>query len=154
MLTDHGSESQFSPDGQMIGCPFRLCGIVSAGTKYAQIFSHHDPVKTRHRALRMEAGTGEDDAVIMEELDLGRLVDVGVSGTVRQNPGGRSYAGTGGPTIGISPMNNTYIAVGYNVVGFHDRDFEASRYTRSGPFVTVRLKFDQNSFSALGLGRR
>lgn len=27
-------------------------------------------------------------------------------------------------------MNNTYIAVGYNVVGFHDRDFEASRYTR------------------------
>ncbi len=69
MLTDHGSESQFSPDGQMIGCPFRLCGIVSAGTKYAQIFSHDDPVKTRHRALRMEAGTGEDDAVIMEELD-------------------------------------------------------------------------------------
>ena len=87
-------------------------------------------------------------------FDLGRLVDVGVSGTVRQNPGGRSYAGSGGPTIGISPMNNTYIAVGYNVVGFHDRDFEASRYTRSGPFVTVRLKFDQNSFSALGLGRR
>lgn len=87
-------------------------------------------------------------------FDLGKHVDAGVSGTVRQNPGGRSYAGSGGPTIGISPMNNTYIAVGYNVVGFHDRDFEASRYTRSGPFVTVRLKFDQNSFSALGLGRR
>ncbi|MFO1241037.1 MAG: hypothetical protein U1E64_11860 [Sphingomonadaceae bacterium] len=87
-------------------------------------------------------------------FDLGKMFDVGVSGTVRQNPGGRSYAGSGGPTIGISPMNNTYISVGYNIVGFHDRDFEASRYTRSGPFVTVRLKFDQNSFSALGLGRR
>lgn len=87
-------------------------------------------------------------------FDLSETLDVGVAGTVRQNPGGRAYAWSGGPTLGLSPMKNTYISLGYNVVGFHDRDFEASRYTRSGPFVTLRLKFDQNSFSALGLGRR
>lgn len=87
-------------------------------------------------------------------FDLSQTLDVGFAGTLRQNPGGRSYAWSGGPTVGISPMNNTYISVGYNVVGFHDRDFEDSRYTRSGPFVTMRLKFDQNSFAALGLGRR
>ena len=87
-------------------------------------------------------------------FDLSETIDIGVAGTLRQNPGGRSYAWSGGPTVGISPMNNTYVSVGYNVVGFHDRDFEGSRYTRSGPFVTLRLKFDQNSFSALGLGRR
>lgn len=87
-------------------------------------------------------------------FDLGKSLDIGIAGTLRQNPGGRSYAGSGGPALGISPMSNTYISVGYNVTGFHDRDFEASRYTRSGPFVTLRLKFDQNSFSALGLGRR
>lgn len=87
-------------------------------------------------------------------FDLSETLDIGVAGTVRQNPGGRAYAWSGGPTLGLSPMKNTYISLGYNVVGFHDRDFEASRYTRSGPFVTLRLKFDQNSFSALGLGRR
>lgn len=87
-------------------------------------------------------------------FDLSETLDIGVAGTLRQNPGGRSYAWSGGPTVGISPMKNTYVSVGYNIVGFHDRDFEESRYTRSGPFVTLRLKFDQSSFSALGLGRR
>lgn len=87
-------------------------------------------------------------------FDLAKTLDVGMSGTLRQNPGGRSLAVSGGPAIGLSPVKNSYISVGYNVVGFDDRDFAASRYTRSGPFVTVRMKFDQNSFSALGLGRR
>lgn len=87
-------------------------------------------------------------------FDLSQTFDLGVAGTLRQNPGGRSYAYSGGPTLGISPMQNSYITVGYNVVGFHDRDFEDSRYSRRGPFVTVRLKFDQNSLAALGLGRR
>jgi uncharacterized repeat protein (TIGR01451 family) len=87
-------------------------------------------------------------------FDLSQTLDVGVAGTVRQNPGGRSYAWSGGPAVGISPVKNTYISVGYNVVGFDDRDYEDSRYTRSGPFVTLRVKFDQNSLAALGLGRR
>lgn len=87
-------------------------------------------------------------------FDLSETIDVGASGTIRQNTGGRSYAWSGGPTIGLSPVKNTYISVGYNVVGFDDRDYEDSRYTRSGPFVTLRIKFDQNSLAALGLGRR
>ena len=87
-------------------------------------------------------------------FDLGKSLDVGLNGTVRQNPGGSSYSYSGGPTVGIAPIKNTYITLGYNVVGFHDRDFEASRYTRKGPFVTLRLKFDQDSFGALGLRKR
>jgi uncharacterized repeat protein (TIGR01451 family) len=87
-------------------------------------------------------------------FDLSQTFDIGLSGTLRQNPGGRSYAYSGGPTIGISPAKNAYVSVGYNVIGFEDRDFEDSRYTRSGPFVTLRLKFDQTSLQALGLGRR
>jgi uncharacterized repeat protein (TIGR01451 family) len=87
-------------------------------------------------------------------FDLGKHLDVGLSGTLRQNPGGKALSYSGGPILGISPAKNTYISLGYNVVGFHDRDFEGSRYTRSGPFVTLRLKFDQDSFGALGLGRK
>ncbi len=87
-------------------------------------------------------------------FDLSKTFDLGLSGTVRQNPGGRAISYAGGPSLGISPAKNTYISVGYNVVGFTDRDFDDSRYTRSGPFVTLRLKFDQNSLASLGLGRR
>ena len=34
------------------------------------------------------------------------------------------------------------------------RDFEEARYTRSGPYVTMRFKFDQLSLQSLGLGRK
>ena len=87
------------------------------------------------------------------KYDAGKGIDLGLSGTIRQNPGGRSYSWSGGPAIGISAAKNSYVSVGYNVTGFHDRDYEASRYTRSGPFVTLRMKFDQGLLSGLGLGR-
>jgi uncharacterized repeat protein (TIGR01451 family) len=85
--------------------------------------------------------------------DLGKHIDLGLAGTMRQNPKGSSYSWSGGPSIGLSPVANSYITIGYNMVGFRDRDFEESRYTQSGPYITVRLKFDQNSLSSLGLGR-
>ena len=87
-------------------------------------------------------------------FDLSKTLDIGLSGSIRQNPGGRSFSFAGGPSIGISPIKNSYISIGYNVTGFRDRDFDDARYTRSGPFVTVRLKFDQTTFQGLGLGRR
>jgi hypothetical protein len=68
--------------------------------------------------------------------------------------GGRSYAFSGGPSIGIRPFDNGWLQLGWNMVGFHDRDFSEERYTRSGPYVTMRLKFDQFSLAGLGLGRR
>lgn len=85
-------------------------------------------------------------------FDLNDTIDVGGAGTVRIGTDADSIAWAGGPTIGITPFKNGYISVGYNFVGFEDRDFEESRYTRSGPFVTFRLKFDQESLGGL-LGR-
>jgi uncharacterized repeat protein (TIGR01451 family) len=87
-------------------------------------------------------------------FDLGEKVDIGVAGTVRESNGGRAISYSGGPSISLSPFENSYITVGYNVVGYHDRDYSDTRYTRSGPYVTLKLKFDQNSLGALGLGRR
>ena len=47
----------------------------------------------------------------------------------------------------VSPFENANISLGYNIVGFEDRDFEESRYTRSGAYVTFKLKFDQESLA-------
>ncbi|HYI48472.1 MAG TPA: hypothetical protein VEX35_08415 [Allosphingosinicella sp.] len=87
-------------------------------------------------------------------FDLNNIVQVGAAGTVRQGVGGRSYSFSGGPSVGIRPFENGWLTVGWNVVGFHDRDFQEDRYTRSGPYVTMRIKFDQFSLAGLGLGRR
>lgn len=82
-------------------------------------------------------------------FDITDKVDIGVSGSVRSSSGWKSYSFAGGPAIGFSPVDNSYISVGYNVVGFRDRDFEDARYTRSGPYLTVRMKFDQESLGSL-----
>ena len=83
-------------------------------------------------------------------FDLSETIDIGASASVREGNGGRAWTWSVGPNVGISPVENTWISVGYNVTGFEDRDFEAARYTRSGPYVTFRLRFDQQTFRDLG----
>lgn len=85
------------------------------------------------------------------KFDLSDTIDVGGQATARVGNDFDSIAYSGGPSIGITPFKNAYISVGYNIVGFADRDFEDSRYTRDGPFVTFRLKFDQENLGGLGL---
>ncbi len=86
--------------------------------------------------------------------DLSQTLDVGVSGTVRESAGGKAVSYAGGPAIGISPFKGGYIQLGYNILGFHDNDYADARYTRQGPFVTLRFKFDQTTLQGMGLGRR
>jgi len=86
-------------------------------------------------------------------LDLSRRIDLGVNLSLRHaGKDGTAYAI--GPSVGISPAENTWISVGYNVVGYHDPDFEAAGYSRKGFYVTARVKFDQNSFAGLMGGTR
>jgi uncharacterized repeat protein (TIGR01451 family) len=87
-------------------------------------------------------------------FDLSDTVDVGVAGTVRAGLGGDAIAWSAGPSLGLTPFENGWLSVGWNLVGFHDRDFEEARYTRSGPYVTMRFKFDQLTLQSLGLGGR
>jgi uncharacterized repeat protein (TIGR01451 family) len=84
---------------------------------------------------------------------IGERVEAGASATVRANlsDGTASYAF--GPQLGISPAKNTLVTVGYNVKGFRDADFSAARHTDEGIYASVRIKFDSDSFSFLGLGR-
>jgi uncharacterized repeat protein (TIGR01451 family) len=87
-------------------------------------------------------------------FDLSDTIDVGVAGTVRAGLDGRAFAWSAGPSLGFTPFENGWMSVGWNLAGFHDRDFEEARYTRSGPYVTMRFKFDQLSLQSLGLGGR
>lgn len=84
-------------------------------------------------------------------FNLSEHIDVGASGTARIGTGGDTIAWAGGPTLTIVPAANANITFGYNFAGFHDRDFEDARFSRSGVYVTFKLKFDQTSFAGLGL---
>jgi uncharacterized repeat protein (TIGR01451 family) len=85
-------------------------------------------------------------------LDLSSTLDISLAASLREGAGARSFGYALGPSLGFKPFVNGWLSVGVNLVGFHDRDFEADRYTRAGPYVTMRLKFDQLSLAGLGLG--
>ena len=108
-------------------------------------------IAQRLRDDGFEVTTADRDEGADLRFDVADTIDVGGSGSVRQGAGGDALAYAIGPNIGLAPFSNGWVSIGYNLVGFEDRDFERARYTRGGPHVTMRLKFDQD---VLGLARR
>ena len=84
--------------------------------------------------------------------DVTRRVDLGLRGQAMLQSGSDAVQYSYGPSIGVSPAKNVWISAGYNVAGFRDDDFEAAEYSRKGPYITLRFKFDQHT--AEGLLRR
>ena len=81
----------------------------------------------------------------------GRALDTGLHAARIESREAGVARSSFGFDVGISPATNCWISVGYNVVGFHDADFSAARYTERGPYVAVRIKADQDTFKDLRL---
>ncbi|WBO23151.1 hypothetical protein [Sphingomonas abietis] len=86
--------------------------------------------------------------------DVGTHFDVGVAGSVQHAWTDKAVSFSAGPSIGVSPGRNMWITAGYNVTGYRDHDYQDARYTRQGPYVTMRLKFDQLSLGDAGRALR
>lgn len=56
-----------------------------------------------------------------------------------------------GIDVGMTVAKNLWISVGYNFAGFRDADFSASRHTAQGPYLSIRMKADQDTFKDLNL---
>lgn len=85
---------------------------------------------------------------------LGPRFDLGLTGTVRASLADKTTAYSLGPQIGFTPTKDVVVTAGYNFTGFHDPDFAAARTTMKGPFIALRMKFDQGILNWMGLGQR
>lgn len=86
-------------------------------------------------------------------IGIGERFELGASATVRSNLTDNVTSFAYGPTIGVVPAKGMLVTIGYNIEGFRDGDFGAARNTNKGVFAAVRMAFDVDSFSFLGLGR-
>ena len=86
-------------------------------------------------------------------IGIGERFEVGGRATLRSNLTEGVLSFSYGPEIGFVPADNVLVSVGYNVSGFRDADYSAARHTDKGLYATVRMKFDVDTFSFLGLGR-
>jgi hypothetical protein len=83
--------------------------------------------------------------------DLSSRFDIGVHGTFLHSWDAGTSESSIGVDLGVSVAKNTWVSVGYNHTGFDDKDYAASRYTSQGPFIKLRMKFDQDTFKDLNL---
>lgn len=86
-------------------------------------------------------------------IGVGERLEIGGSASVRTDLDSGVTSYTAGPSIGFVPVEGVLFTVGYNVTGFSDPDFSASRNTDKGLYAAVRMKFDADTFAFLGLGR-
>ncbi|MFM9934580.1 MAG: hypothetical protein ACKVOL_00110, partial [Novosphingobium sp.] len=86
-------------------------------------------------------------------IGIGRRLEVGGSATVRRSLSDGTTSFAIGPQIGVVPADNVMVVIGYNLIGFRDRDFAAARSTTKGVFAAMRMKFDSRSLAFLGIGR-
>jgi len=78
-------------------------------------------------------------------FDVTEHIDLGIHGSILYIPGSGTKQYAWGPSIGVSPVNNVWMSLGYNFEGFDDDDFEAARYSRHGLYLKLRLKFDEDT---------
>ncbi|QHQ40296.1 OmpA family protein [Microbulbifer hydrolyticus] len=77
--------------------------------------------------------------------DLNEWMDLGLQASALNSWETGTHRYSFGPQLGFSPVRDGWVTLGWNLQGFHDRDFEAARYTAQGPYLQLRFKFDQNT---------
>ena len=82
-------------------------------------------------------------------FDITQRIDIGLHGSILYTSQDSAFNYAYGPSIGFSPKDNVWISLGYNVEGFYDGDFSAAEYAQRGPFIKLRVKFDQNTARGL-----
>ncbi len=82
-------------------------------------------------------------------LDVTERIDIGVHAEALYSWNSGAVEYSYGPSIGASPAKNVWLSLGWNFDGFHDEDFAAAEYAASGPYLKLRIKFDQHTAKGL-----
>ncbi len=82
-------------------------------------------------------------------FDVTEKIDIGLQASVLIDQGTKTANYAYGPSIGLSPVDNVWLSLGYNVAGYAERDFVEAEYAQKGLYLKFRFKFDQNSAKSL-----
>jgi hypothetical protein len=80
---------------------------------------------------------------------LGKDWDVGVTAQMLVEGGTRARQFGAGLEAGYQVRTNTWVSVGYNLLGFREPDLSGADATSRGIYVRLRMKFDENSLTGL-----
>ncbi len=103
-------------------------------------------LKYVHNTIDDDAYIGYTDLMGLEtRYDVTKRWDVGLHGSVLHSWNSDQIDYSAGLSLGYHVVENTWLSVGYNFLGFEDEDFSEAQFTAQGPFIKFRMKFDQQS---------
>lgn len=81
--------------------------------------------------------------------DLNERWDVGMRSSVLHSWGPGTMDYSYGISVGVTPMPNAWVSLGFNFQGFKDGDFSGAEYSAKGLYLKMRLKVDQDSLKQI-----
>ncbi|MGA7749245.1 MAG: DUF11 domain-containing protein [Gallionella sp.] len=78
--------------------------------------------------------------------DVSENWDIGMFGSMMRSVNAGVTTFGFGVSFGRKVVDNMWVTAGYNVLGMNDRDFSDASYRAKGPFITLRMKVDQDTF--------
>lgn len=75
--------------------------------------------------------------------------DVGARSSVLHSWGPAVMDYSYGISVGVTPMRNAWVSLGYNFEGVNDGDFSGAEYSAKGVYLKMRLKVDQDSLQQI-----
>jgi len=103
--------------------------------------------------VRAEFGSGyggfTDLVGVESRFDVDREWDVGGQLYALHSWSSDTVDYAAGLSVGRSFARNVWVSLGYNFAGFVDEDFAGARFTAQGPYLQLRVKFDQDSIADL-----
>ncbi len=76
---------------------------------------------------------------------INKKIELGFQGSLLHAYDSQSLQESLGIYVGYNLFKNAYIGLGYNFMGYIDKDFEGLRESEEGVYLKFRLKFDQES---------
>lgn len=113
--------------------------------KYMQVSLQYGAKFVRDTIGGRSYGGFTDHIGFEARYDITKKWDVGIRGSLLHSWYGGRYAYSIGPSTGYNIADNAWLSLGYNIWGFEDSDFDSAAYTVQGPYVRLRMKFDQQS---------
>ncbi len=119
-----------------------------AGRK-TQISLHHGIKHTLEDEFNQKFNSTVDTAQLQVRRNISEKIDVGVHTGYLHDWENNNWEYNLGGSVGVTPAENMWLSVGYNLEGFTDEDFDQSEYTAQGPYIQLRYRADKDQLSKI-----
>jgi uncharacterized repeat protein (TIGR01451 family) len=116
--------------------------------KNTQISLHHGIKHSIENIFERELNSTIDTGKLEIRKDISENWDIGLHAGYLHDWDLGNWEQLYGMSLGVSPVDDMWLSLGYNVAGFTDEDFSQSEYTAQGPFLRFRYRLDQDSLSS------